>query len=142
MYNFSVVPPVAPENLTVIRIDYTILNVSWTPLSLSEAQGIILSYQLLYVRISWNVNIHKKQTNASANTSYILIGGLSHWRQYKVSIAAVTTAGVGKFSDFVYEDGEYHCILSITDIIPCRKSNERHKRDYWRIVCFDYIIFN
>ena len=150
MYNFSVVPPVAPENLTIIRIDGTTLNVSWTPLTLAEAQGIILSYQLIYI----HYHDYGNQINAAANTSYIVIEDLSDWQQYKVSIAAVTTAGVGKFSDFVYEDGECQYILSITDIIPCRKpmaNKQQHKQhnlqqrdcwQCWRIVSFDYTIFN
>ena len=121
MYNLSVVPPVAPENLTVIRIDNTSLNVSWTPLSLVEAQGIILSYQLIYVLVGSN-NTRGMQINASANASYILIGGLQVGKQYGVRIAAVTTPGVGKLSDFVYENGKCCSILSITDIIPYRKS--------------------
>ena len=145
MHNFSIVPPIAPENLTAIRIDYTTLNVSWTQLTLDEAQGIILSYQLAYVGVSWYIKNYEIQIKAPANTSYVLIGGLYVQKQYKVKIAAVTIAGVGKFSDFVYEDGECQCIVSITHIIPCRLSNELQKRDHWqcwRIMSFNYTIFN
>lgn len=98
----------------MIRINSTTLNVSWTPLTIVEAQGIILYYQLVYLRVdSTNRGL---QINASANASYILIGGLQVGEQYGVSIAAVTKLGVGKISDFVYEDGECHYFLLVTVI--------------------------
>lgn len=102
----------------MVRINSTTLNVSWTPLTIVEAQGIILFYQLVYLPVgSTNRGF---QINATANASYILIGGLQVGQQYGVSIAAVTKLGVGKVSDFVYEDGECHYFLLLTVMFFCR----------------------
>lgn len=115
-------------------------------MTLDEAEGIILFYQLVYVGTSWHINNYETQMYAPTNTPYVLIGDLNVYQLYKVKIAAVTIAGVGKFSDFVLEEyGECQCIVSITHIIPCRLSDKLHKRDHWQfwgIMSFDYIIFN
>lgn len=87
-------------------------------MTIVEAQGIILYYQLVYLPV--DSTSRGLQVNATANASYILIGGLQVGEQYGVSIAAVTKVGVGKISDFVYEDGESHCILLVTVVLFCR----------------------
>ena len=103
LYKIDTAPPIAPDDIQVIRISDTAINVSWTPLTYSEAQGVILYYELIYNAA--DSTTARTTVNASATASYIVISGLDPRSYYGVTVAAVTIVGVGAFSDVVFESG-------------------------------------
>ena len=105
----SVAPALAPTDVTLVRLTSTSIEVSWTPLSLVDARGLITGYLISYETAS----IHDKRNSieVSSTTSSYIITDLIVDRVYGVTVACITEAGVGPVSDVAYEPGMYN--------IPC-----------------------
>ena len=105
---FNVVPAQAPANVMVHRLNNTAISISWTPLNLTEARGIITGYSITYepTRRQEKRSIQEQHTvMAGPDQQSYVIGNLEDGTTYCVSVAVVTEAGVGPVSDAVYEEG-------------------------------------
>ena len=107
----SVAPALAPTDVTLVRLTSTSIEVSWTPLSLVDARGLITGYLISYETAS----IHDKRNSieVSSTTSSYIITDLTVDGVYGVTVACITEAGVGPVSDVAYEPGMYN--------IPCAR---------------------
>ena len=91
--------PGFPTGISVLRLNGTHMNVSWNQIPLLEAKGFIVSYTVLYSKITTYrkrrqvmfVTLPGSETNA-------LIGDLNPSSAYKVFVSAATSAGSGEFS--------------------------------------------
>ena len=84
-------PPI-PTNISVLRLNGTHMNVSWSLIPITEARGFIQSYLTLFQEI-----VNRKRQISSvlvpATDSSVVIGGLDPDKSYSVSISASTNAG-------------------------------------------------
>ena len=88
--------------MAVVRLDSTSINVSWTPVPIELAAGIILQYSVVY----------QTEDGSSTGTvlvsslfSYAVINGLMPGSLYGATVAGITIAGEGLRSPVVYEKG-------------------------------------
>ena len=98
-------PNVAVENVVVDRTSPTTMDVSWRPLTLSEARGFVTFYSIAYTPTP---NSRRRQApqdtmhvNASADSSSVTVVGLDGDLAYSVTVSASTSAGMGPQSDTV-----------------------------------------
>ena len=92
-------PNVAVMDVVVERTSPTTMDVSWRPLTLSEARGFVTFYSIAYTPTP---NSRRRQApqdtmymNASADSSSVTIQGLDGDLAYSVTVAGGTRAGVG-----------------------------------------------
>ena len=98
------VPPV-PTNISVLRLNGTHMNISWSRIPIIEARGFIKSYLILILP---NENRRRQISSVSvpATDSSVVIGGLDPDKSYSISISASTNAGQGKFTNVVFVAGK------------------------------------
>ncbi len=94
-------PSIAPRAIKGDRINGTHMNITWKPLTLIEARGIILSYTVMYTPNDRTRGVHTVSTNSQAN--YVIIGDLDPSKGYLVEVWANTSAGVGDSSSTTVE---------------------------------------
>jgi len=85
-------PQRPPHNVTVERLNGTAMNVSWTRLSVVEAQSIAVAYIVRYSP----QNGRKRQVREvmlPANQSYVVISGLDPVTIYRVEVFAINNIG-------------------------------------------------
>ena len=92
-------PDVTPRNIMLERTTPTIMLVSWTPLTLSEARGFVTFYTIAYTPV---LNSRRRQVsqdtmymNVSADSSSVTIVGLDDSLAYSVQVSAGTRVGQG-----------------------------------------------
>ena len=98
------VPP-TPANISVLRLNGTHMNISWSLIPITKARGFIQSYFILYRQI----DNRKRQTfsvSVPATDSSVVIGGLDPGKSYSVLISASTNAGQGAFTSEVVVEGK------------------------------------
>ena len=98
-------PLIPPRNVTLVRVNSTAVKVSWMPLTLEEARGIITGYSVMY-QTSDSRSRTVNTISVDFDASSVVIGNLREEERYGVSVACRTTNGTGQASDFVYEPGE------------------------------------
>ena len=104
-YKFKIlisVPPV-PTNISVLRLNGTHMNISWSHIPITETRGFIQSYFILYEQ---NDNRKREILSVLATDSSVVIGKLDPGKAYSVSISASTNAGQGEFTSAVIVDGK------------------------------------
>ena len=77
----------------MIRLNGTAMNVSWVPLNLVEARGIVQSYIITYQQAS-SGSQRKRQiqmVQVDGNFSYAIVGGLQSGVAYEVTVSGMTT---------------------------------------------------
>ena len=94
-------------------------NISWRPLTLSEARGFVIFYSIAYTPTP---NIRRRQApqdtvyiNANAQASSVMIAGLDGDLAYTVAMSASTIAGTGIQSDAVELS-----VVFATDSMQCK----------------------
>lgn len=108
-------PALAPTDVAVKRLNSTSTKVSWTPLSLVDAQGFIAGYLLSYETTTSTRN-RRASVEVSSDTSlYIITGLMAESKVYGVTVACITEAGVGPVSAAISEPGvpPYHVCVEI-----------------------------
>ena len=118
--------PPSPTNVSVLRLNGTHMNISWSFIPITEARGFIQSYFILYLP---NDNRRRQISSVSvpATDSSVVIGGLDPDEAYNVSISASTNAGQGAFSSAMIVSGKIFLstqhlfkVLSIQSLkVPC-----------------------
>ena len=103
LQNISVPP--APTNISVLRLNGTHMNISWSLIPITKARGFIQSYFILYQQID---NRKRKTLSVSvpATDSSVVIGGLDPGKSYSVLMSASTNAGQGAFTSPVVVEGK------------------------------------
>ena len=91
--------PASPTGVSVLRLNGTDMNVSWNQIPLLDARGFIVSYTVLYSKITTNKRRRQVMfvTVPGSETS-ALIGDLSPSHSYQVFVSAATSAGSGEYS--------------------------------------------
>ena len=93
----TTVPP-SPTNITTQRLNGTHMNISWSPVPLTESRGFIQSYTVTYQRVSRTVKQQVLSVSIPGSESSVVIGGLDPASAYSVSVGATTSAGPGESS--------------------------------------------
>ena len=96
--------PAAVRNVNVMRINNTAVSVSWTPLTLTEARGMLTGYVITLSPVSLSRKIHASETVTRTilpSESSVTIGGLDPTQQYIVTVAGSTSVGNGAMSNYV-----------------------------------------
>ena len=106
--SFSSAPASAPENVMLVVLTSTEIQVSWTEVPEIERNGIITMYEVMYDPLmTFGV-----LTPATVNTTNltIIVDGLEEYVEYNISVRAYTSVGPGPYSEEVtnrtFEDGE------------------------------------
>ena len=79
--------------MEVNRLNGTAMNVSWVPLNLVEARGIVRGYIITYQQSS-SGNRRKRQVQTQqvdGSASYAIVGGLQPGVAYEVRVSGMTT---------------------------------------------------
>ena len=106
--SFSSAPASAPENVMLVVISSTEIQVSWTEVPEIDRNGIITMYEVMYEPLM----TFGELTPATVNTTNltIIVDGLEEYVEYNISIRAYTSVGPGPYSEEVtnrtFEDGE------------------------------------
>ena len=128
-YKFEIlisVPPV-PTNISVLRLNGTHMNISWSLIPITETRGFIQSYFILYEQ---NDNRKREISSVPATDSSVVIGGLDPGKAYRVSISASTNAGQGEFTSAVIVDGKVRCYFQHNLVEVLSIQNQR-------VLCFN-----
>ena len=102
-YDFAV-PSAGPTIASAVRTSDTSADVTWTPLSLALARGVVTSYSVKY-RSMTSQSEDCSASDASSWTAMpsttsatsLIIVGLNPSRGYCVAVAATTSAGTGPY---------------------------------------------
>ena len=101
-HHICTVPSSAPSDVVVTRVNTTSINVTWTPLTLTEARGVITGYVLNYV-VATSTRSKRALLEVSHDMSSYVITRLLTDKAYGVSVACKTEVGTGPFSNVMYE---------------------------------------
>ena len=81
----------------MIRLNDSAMNVSWVPLNLVEARGIVQGYIITYQQAS-SGSRRKRQMQVDGSASYAIVGGLQPGVAYEVTVSGMTVQnGPGEF---------------------------------------------
>lgn len=92
-FPLSIAPSIGPANVLLTRLTDTSINVTWTPLTLSQARGQVIFYQVTYEPVDGADN--PVSFNVSGSTSSALLNNLRASSKYRVIVAAITAIGIG-----------------------------------------------
>ena len=87
------VPTVAPNNVTVVRINSTAISVSWNPLTLQEARGWPV-YIVFWERRSQRTD--RAALSVNTRDSSVVIGNLDPASYYSFVVQVSTAAGTSE----------------------------------------------
>ena len=114
------VPP-SPTGVRVLRLNGTHMNVSWNQIPLSEAGGFIVTYRVLYNKIT--TERRRRQIMVlpvPGSETNVLIGDLDPPSTYQVYVSAATSAGEGEYTSIpVVSRSKLPTIILFTIIIKC-----------------------
>ncbi|XP_057676121.1 roundabout homolog 2-like isoform X2 [Corythoichthys intestinalis] len=88
-------PSAPPQQVTVLTVGHnnsTSISVSWDPPPSDEQNGIIQEYKIWCLANETQFNVNK---SVDATIRSVVVGGLQAGVQYRVEVAARTSAGVG-----------------------------------------------
>ena len=118
---FSIAPELnetAPKISASIKRSLTSIKVTWDPKTISGVKGDINGFELVYEPVRENGEPSENPVSTRivvcSNYTEYLLTDLSPFAQYKIKMAALTTEGVGKFSDVVY-GGRCFMLSSMTE---------------------------
>ena len=71
------------------------MNVSWIPLNLVEARGIVRTYIITYQQASSRCKRQMQMVQVDGSASYAIVGGLQSGVTYEVTISGVPALQAG-----------------------------------------------
>ena len=76
----------------MVRLNATAMNVSWVPLNLVEARGIVQSYIITYQQANSGSRRRRqaRTQQVDGNASYGIVGGLQPGVAYEVRVSGMT----------------------------------------------------
>ena len=105
-------PVKTPENLKYVRLNLTSINVTWTPLSLFEAQGFPI-YKITLTPTSATNGRNKRQSNSSVlitQNNFAVFTNLNSNQEYSL-VVSVATEGSSNFTSSQPTQGTLQLIL-------------------------------
>ena len=100
LYNSNdpfIVPPI-PQNVSVKRINQTAMSVTWIPIDITIARGIILHYTITYFAQRLTRQNNMNSVTVPANQSGVIINDLQAGVTYTVTVNAASRVGEGNKS--------------------------------------------
>ena len=98
-YSLFIFPaPPSPMDVSTQRLNGTHMNISWSPIPLTQSRGFIRNYTITYQRVSRTAKRQTQSVSVPSSESSVVIGGLDPASAYTVSVGATTTAGQGPSS--------------------------------------------
>ena len=91
----TTVPP-SPTDVSSQRLNGTHMNISWSPIPLTQSRGFIQNYTITYQRVSRTSKRQVQSISVPGGESNVVIGGLDPASTYSVSVGATTSAGPGE----------------------------------------------
>ena len=94
-------PSISPKDIEVVRISGSMMRVSWTSLTLTEARGFITHYTVAYTPSSSGSKreeLNILYQTVGKDSSEATIEGLDGYSAYAVQVSASTAAGDGGYS--------------------------------------------
>ena len=101
--NSSSVPSGPPRNIAAITISPFSVNVTWVSVSNISRNGIITTYEVMYMWPLSNGQLSMNYANTSGASTQILLDKLMDCVQYNISVRAYTSQGPGPFSASVLD---------------------------------------
>ena len=98
---YYIEPSIAPKDIEVVRISGSMMRVSWTSPTLTEARGFITHYTVAYFPLSSGSKreeLNILDQTVSKDSSEATIVGLDGYIAYAVLVSASTAAGDGDYS--------------------------------------------
>ena len=96
MYHCTDPPSGAPVLLVPVIINSTAISLSWEEVNCTERNGAITGYSVQYSIVG---GMQSTTVNVTGDVTSIVIGGLTEFTIYTVSVAAINNIGVGSYSD-------------------------------------------
>ena len=82
----------------MIRLNASAMNVSWVPLNLVEARGIVQGYIITYQQASSRRKRQMQMVQVDGSASYAIVGELQPGVAYEVTVSGMTIQnGPGEF---------------------------------------------
>ena len=108
-------PAARPDNVRVMVVSSTIINVTWDIVPPIDQNGIITMYEVMYQPLeTFNGNINTQTMNVSGTEMSVILMELQEFVNYTISVRAHTSVGAGPYSDEVtvltLQDGKYNII--------------------------------
>ena len=97
---YHTVPVSHPRDITVTRVSPTSANVSWTPLTLSEARGFITEYNITYWR-EGSDSANGMTIRVAGNESSVIINYLDADLNYFFTVSVGTVEGASNVSEAI-----------------------------------------
>ena len=102
VYSLSVEPSAAPTNVRMTSTDFTSISVAWDAVPLLSLHGVLYAYIIYYTSPTQGNVTHTTSTNMTSvttNMTSVTIPGLTPATEYRVSVAANATGGLGPRSE-------------------------------------------
>ena len=110
MINFIFTAPVnSPQNVTVMLLSSTSINVTWEEVPPIDRNGIIIMYEVLYEPLETETFGQLSSDTGNTTDLFILLEELHPFVNYSISVRAYTSVGNGPYSDVVVEATQEDC---------------------------------
>ena len=99
-FSKEISPTKTPENLKFARLSSTSINVTWSPLSLFEAQGFPI-YKITLTLTSYADGRNKRQSSSSVlitKNNFVVFTNLNSNKEYSLTVG-VATEGSSNFTN-------------------------------------------
>ena len=108
-------PSLSPKNVSVKRISGSMIRVSWTSMTLSEARGFITHYTVAYLPSTSRSKRQESNTlyQTVRNSSETTIEGLDENIAYAVQVSASTATGAGGYSGAIISPLPSTCFVTV-----------------------------
>ena len=95
-------PATAPRNVTTMALSSTSITVSWDEIPLFDRNGIIVTYEVVYVPFN---TFDGQLVQGARNTSelFITLNDLEEYLDYNITVRGYTSAGPSPSSDVITE---------------------------------------
>ena len=110
--------PASPTGVSVLRLNGTHMNVSWNRVPLSVARGFIVSYTVLYSKVTTGRKRRQvKFVTVPGSETSVVIGDLNPSISYQVFVSAANSAGFGQSSsNAVVAKSKLTIVITLTRI--------------------------
>lgn len=97
-YSVHLAPDVPPGNFRAMRPSGSTMDLSWDPLTLIEARGIIAAYTISYKQLSNGSSQVDEEQTVTTRDNGTMVSGLQEDAAYLVQVWGNTAGGAGRRS--------------------------------------------
>ncbi len=109
---FLEVPFTPPNNTAVFPLSSTTIGVMWDNVQEIDQNGVLISFEILYVPLE--TFLFSNKVNTSASNRSLNLTGLQEYVEYNISVRAYTSVGAGPYSNDVtvrtHENGKCYIV--------------------------------